>query len=225
MTTDHSRTQFTDALVQFVTVPFDGDTHKRLLYLLLTCPLALAYFVGTTTGISVGIGLSVTLIGLPILLVTLLGVTSAAWFEAYLARVCLDRESPTPVALTGLRMDLDDPNTGYMVALKRFLSDPSTWTSLGVVTVKSVFGFIAFVALVTLSSVVVSLVAAPLLYDNPEFAYQAATYTVDTFPEALALLGSGVLLGLVSLHALNSFADFGGYLTDLLLSVGQLTQE
>ena len=223
--TTHSQTPVTDTVVQFVAVPFDRDTYKRLLYLLLACPLALAYVVGTTTGLSLGIGLSVILIGLPILLVTLLAVTSAAWFEAYLSRVCLDRDSSTPVALTRLRMDLDDPHIEYVTAIKRFLADPSTWTSLGVVTVKSVFGVMAFVALTTLATTVAALVAAPLLYDNPEYVYEVATYSVDTLPVALGLSVIGILVGLGGLHLLNAVADFGGYLTESLLSVGQPLEE
>ncbi|WP_253738238.1 sensor domain-containing protein [Halohasta salina] len=220
-----SRTQFPDALVQFLAVPFDGDTYRRLLYLVIACPLAVAYFLVTSTGLSVGVGLSVTVIGLPILLVTLVTVTWAAWFESYLARRCLDRESATPVALTGLRMDLDAEDIGIYTACKRFVTDPSTWTSLGLVAVKSVFGLVAFIVLVTLTTVVATLIAAPALYDNPEFPYQVATYTVDTLPEAVGLSVAGVLLGLASLHLLNAIAEFGGLLTESLLAAGHSLEE
>jgi hypothetical protein len=221
----YSQARFIDAIVQFVAVPFDSDTHKRLLYLLIACPLALTYFIGTTAGLAVGIGLSVTLVGLPILLITLLGVTSAAWLEAYLARTFLDRESSTPVSLTGLRMDIQDSDIRYLTALKRFLIDPSTWTSLALVAVKSVFGLIAFVALVTLCSVVATLIAAPVLYDNPEAAYQIFNHSIDTLPTSVGLSAVGILLGLIALHLLNAFATLGGYLTKSLLSVGQPQRE
>jgi len=223
--TDHSDRQFIGVLGQFVAVPFDSDTYKRLLYLLLACPLALVYGIGTMVGFSLGIGLAVTVIGVPILLVTLLAVTSAAQLEAYLSRICLDREPSPPRALMGLRMDLNDSDVGSLRALKRFLAEPSTWTSLGLVAVKSVFGLVAFIFLVTVATVVATLVAAPVLYDNPEFVYQVATYSVDTLPEAVGLAAVGGVLGLVALHLLNAFADLGGYLTESLLTVDTLSEE
>ena len=223
--TGHYDRQFIDVLGQFVAVLFDSDTYKRLLYLLLACPLALVYGIGTMVGFSLGIGLAVTVIGVPILLVTLLAVTSAAQLEAYLSRICLGRKSSPPRALTGLRMDLNDSDVGSLRALKRFLAEPSTWTSLGLVAVKSVFGLVAFVVLVTVTTVVATLVAAPVLYDNPEFVYQVATYSVDTFPEAVGLAAVGGVLGLVALHILNAFADLGGYLTESLLTVGTPSEE
>ena len=223
--TGYSDRQFIDVLGQFVAVPFDSDTYKRLLYLLLACPLALVYVIGTTVGFSLGIGLAVTVIGLPILLVTLLAVTFAAQLEAYLSRICLGQESSPPKALMGVRMDLNDPDVAYPRVLKRFLAEPSTWTSLGLVGVKSVFGLVAFILLVTVATVVPTLVAAPVLYDNPEFVYQVGTYSVDTLPEAVGLAAVGGLLGLVALHILNAFADLGGYLTESLLTVGTPSEE
>ncbi|MFC6975907.1 sensor domain-containing protein [Halomicroarcula sp. GCM10025709] len=206
-------------LGQFVRVPFEGATYRRLVYLLLAGPLGLAYFVGTTTGVSTGLGLSVTLIGLPILGLTLLAVTGAAWLEAQLSRVLLDQETATPTALSTLHDAIDDPDTGVVGACTAFLVDATAWTSLAVVLLKSVFGLVAFVAVVTAGSVVGSLLVAPLVYDAPGMAYQTGSYTVTTLSGALGLAGLGVVLGLVSLHVLNALADLGGYLTDALLSI------
>jgi len=218
--TGHSDMRFADSLRQLIAVPFDSTTYKRLLYLLLACPLALVYVIGTTVGVSLGIGLAVTIIGFPILLATLLAVTSAAQLEAYLLRTCLDRDASPPKSLMELRVDLDDSEVSYLKAVQRFLIEPSTWASLGLVAVKSVFGFAAFIVLVAVATVVPTLVAAPVLYDNPEFAYQVATYSVGTLPEAGGLAAVGVVLGLAALHLLNAFADLGGYLTASLLTTG-----
>jgi hypothetical protein len=213
--------RFTDALVQFCSVPFDAGTYKRLAYLLLAFPLGLAYFVGTTTGVSTGLSLSFTLVGIPVLGLTLLAVTAAAWFEARLSTALLDRETATPTALSALHRNIEDPDTDVVQACKRFLVDPTTWTSLVVVLLKFAFGLVAFVAVVTVGSVVASLLAAPLVYDASSMVYQTGSYTVTTLPEALGLAGLGIVLGLLSLHALNALADLGGYLTDALLSVGR----
>ncbi|WP_324757167.1 sensor domain-containing protein [Haloarcula montana] len=210
-----------DTFAQFVRIPFEETTYRRLAYLLLAGPLGFAYFVGATTGISTGLSLSTILIGLPILGLTLLAVTGAAWLEAHLSRALLDQETPVPTALSTFQRGLDDPETDVLAACKAFLVDPTTWTSLVVVLLKSVFGLVAFVALVVAGSVVPALLAAPLLYDDPTVTYQAGSLTVTTLPVALGLAGLGVILGLVALHVLTALADLGGYLTDALLSVEQ----
>ncbi|ESS05136.1 MAG: putative sensor, partial [uncultured archaeon A07HR67] len=126
-----------DALTRFVTAPIRVQTYKRLAYLLLAFPLGMAYFVGFTAGASTGIGLLVTLLGVPILLVTLLAATAASGLEAYLARALLDRDVPNPAVLEHLdERSLTDPDGGYLAGIKRLLAEPTTWTNIAVVPLK-----------------------------------------------------------------------------------------
>ena len=211
-----------DALRRFVDVPVRRQTYRNLAYLAIAFPLGLAYFVGVAIGLSHGAGLLVTLLGLPILVLTVAGATIVAGFEATLARRLLGTDAQLPEALR----DFDPadatvrPGDGALAALERFLLAPTTWTSVLLVGVKFAFGTVAFVALVTAGTLVPSMLAAPLLYDAPHVTYRFGRFAIDTLPDALAVFAAGVLLTLAALHALNALARLGGLLTAALLDVG-----
>ena len=207
-----------DALIRFVAAPIRVQTYKRLAYLLLAFPLGMAYFVGFTAGASTGIGLLVTLLGVPILLVTLLAATAASGLEAYLARALLDRDVPNPAVLEQVdERSLTDSDGGYLAAIQRLLAEPTTRTSVAMVLLKFLYGIAAFVATVTAGSVVVALLSAPVAYDSRTASYQVGRYVVDTLPEALVAFGVGVVGLVVALNLLNALAEVGGIVTERLL--------
>ena len=211
-----------DGLRRFVTAPVRVRTYKRLVYLLLAFPLGMAYFVGFTAASSTGISLLITLVGLPILLATLAGTTVLGGLEAQLSRTLLDRETPVPPLLsTPSEWPVDTEEDGYLAVVWYFLREPTTWTSVGVVLLKFLFGQVAFVVLTVGWVTTATLLAAPLLYDDPEFSYRIGSHVVSTFPDALALSGLGLLGVLVVCNLCNALATVGGVLTDALLSVGQ----
>jgi hypothetical protein len=204
-------------VTEFFAAPFRLGTYKRLGYLLLAFPLGLAYFLGLTVGGSVGLGLAVTWVGIPILLGTLLATTAVAGVEAKLTTVLLDREVSVPPAFRGEFRRADE---GYLDALRRFLAEPTTWTSVALVFVRFVFGIVAFTATVTAGATVVALLAAPITYDDPNVSYAIAEYAVDTFPEAIGVACLGVAWLFVATNLLNVLAGVGGRLTEAFLSAG-----
>ena len=206
-----------DALRQFVTAPVRVSTYKRLVYLLLAFPLGMAYFVAFTTASSLGVGLAFTLVGLPLLVLTLVAATGAAQLEARLAEVLLGHETAHP---RSLRASLDT-DEGYTVALRRFLTEPTTWTSVAVVLLKFLYGLAAFIITVTGSAIVLTMLAAPVVYDDPEVSYQVGSYVISTLPEALGVAGLGAIGLWVICNVFNALATAGGVMTDALLSVGQ----
>jgi hypothetical protein len=204
------------ALRQFFGVPLRSQTYRNLAYLALAFPLGTAYFVGLSVGLSAGLGLAVTLVGLPVLVVTVAAAVGAASFEAKLATWLLDVEATPPAALGELDDSLD--SVGALVdTVKGLFTNPTTWSGLLLVVLKFVFGVAAFTALVTAGSIAVSLLAAPLAYDTAAASYSVGPYAVDTLTEALGLSGAGVLVTLVSLHLLNGLAKLGGFTTAALL--------
>lgn len=208
-----------DGLRRFVEVPIRLQTYQNLVYLALAFPLGMAYFVGITMGFSLGAGLLITIVGVPILLFTLVFVTALAGFEAALARRLLGIPTAAPSALWNSDAR-DAESDGILASLKRLLTAPTTWTGLVLVFVKFGYGILAFTALVTAGSIAVSTIGAPLFYDAPHASYQIGSYAIDTLPEAIALSIAGVLLTLLSLHLLNGLATIGGILTASLLDVG-----
>ena len=206
-----------DLLRQFVTAPVRVSTYKRFVYLLLAFPLGMAYFVGFTTASSLGVSLIFTLVGVPLLVVTLIATAGAAQLEARLAEGLLGRETARPRSLRAL-LDTDE---GYAVALRRFLAAPTTWTSVAVVLLKFLYGLAAFVVTVTGGVTVLTMLAAPVAYDNPESSYRIGSYAVSTLPEALGVAGLGVIGLWVVCNVFNALATAGGVMTDALLSVNQ----
>lgn len=210
-----------DALGRFFGVPFRLQTYRNLTYLALAFPLGLLYFVGVVIGLSLGAGLLITWIGLPILAVTVAGATVLAAFEAELARRLVGTDVSLPEAFRAddAEDSTADREPGFVAAVKRLFLAPTTWTSLLLVVLKFGFGVVAFVALVTAGSLGFAMVGAPLFYDAPYTTYQFGTFVVDTFPESLAVSLAGILLTLSALHLLNAFARLGGLLTATLLDV------
>ena len=60
---------------------YDAHTWKEIAHLLTNLPVALVGFVCTVTALSVGVGLTVTVIGLPLLAVGLTGARQLGRFE------------------------------------------------------------------------------------------------------------------------------------------------
>ena len=199
-----------DAFAQFVGVPFQRQTYRNLAYLLLAFPLGIAYFTVITTGLSTGLSLVVTLLGIPIIVGTL-GIGS---FEAQLAGWLLDVDINRSVPDIELAFGSVDE---IIATTKRVITTPATWTGLLLVGLKFVFGVIAFTAVVTAGAVSVTLLSLPIFYDASGVTYTAGPYVVDTLAEALVGAGCGVVLLLVSLHVLNGLARLGGFLTNALL--------
>ena len=80
----------------FIRPIFQARTYRHIVYLALAFPLGLAYFVFLITGISVGGGLLVVWVGLPILLAMILAWRGIGTFERGLHRGLLDIDIPEP---------------------------------------------------------------------------------------------------------------------------------
>jgi len=81
---------------------FAARTWLETAYLLLDLVVGVAGFTFVVTGISMGAGLLITLVGIPILVLTLLGCRGAAWLERRRARMLgLDLPDPPPLDSSG----------------------------------------------------------------------------------------------------------------------------
>ncbi|HYG70866.1 MAG TPA: sensor domain-containing protein [Actinomycetota bacterium] len=123
--------------------PFEARTWKETFHLLLNLPVGIATFTIVITGISLGFGLLITLIGIPILIAMLWVSRWLGTFERVRAGVLLDTEVPAPHRADPSR------DRWWTIPIAR-AKDPATWTELvyhlvlmpiGVVTFGVVVGF------------------------------------------------------------------------------------
>ncbi|WP_458210106.1 sensor domain-containing protein [Haladaptatus sp. NG-SE-30] len=181
-----------------------------MLYLGLAFPLGLIYFVTLITGFALGIGLSITLIGIPLLLGVIVGSRILAAFERNLAIRLLDVEIPKPE-----RMDTHEE---LWPRVKTILVDATTWKGLFFLFLKFPLGIASFVLIVTAFALTVGLVTAPLHYANPWGGLNLGWWDIDTLAEALVAVPLGLGVGIASLYLTNLAASASGYLARYLLS-------
>jgi len=132
-------------------------TYLNMLYMLISFPLGIVYFVLLVTGISLGLGLIITLIGIPLLV-----LMSFLWYW-----VAIFERQHTSYFLGVDIKSVKNKAFGQKTLWKKIVmhwKQPITWKSLAYLFIKFPLGIVSFVALVTLISVSVSLIAAPIVY-------------------------------------------------------------
>ncbi|MFG3319982.1 sensor histidine kinase [Streptomyces sp. NPDC048171] len=126
---------------------FDWHTWKEIAHLLANLPAALLGFVYVSTVLSVGFGLTVTVIGLPLLAAGLLGARQLGKLERARARALLGVrvEEPSPLPLHG--------GGGFFPRLWMALKDPVGWRAVLYDFMRLPWGVVTFV--ITLTSLFV----------------------------------------------------------------------
>ena len=127
---------------------------RELGYLLLGLPLGIATFTIAVTGLSLGVGLAVTLVGIPVILLTLLATRWLARLERHRARLVIDEPFPGDRPLQG----------GVLERSRALATDPSGWRGAAWSVLLLPVGVAGFIAGVTLWSSALGLLTSPLYY-------------------------------------------------------------
>ncbi|NYT19317.1 MAG: hypothetical protein GKC08_03380 [Methanosarcinales archaeon] len=184
------------------------QTYLNLTYLLFSFPLGTAYFIFLVTGLSMGLSLSITLIGIPILLLMLVAWWELASFERQLAIWLLGIDIP-PMESRKIT------NQKMTEKLKGYIKNPVTWKGLVFLFIKFPLGIFTLIVSFTLIALTITLIAIPLIYKTDYVNFGA--YQVDSFGVALMVMVGGMLLGITSLHIMNALAKLSGILAYHLL--------
>ncbi len=135
----------------------DSVTYRSLLYLFLMFPLGIIYFTYIVTGLSLSLGLIVTIIGLPLLALFLLSISPISFFHGRLTE-----------KLLGIRMPRK--RRKYKVKGKLWkrvwtiLKNPKLYTSMLYMLLIFPLGIIYFTLIVTFFAVAIALIGAPIIY-------------------------------------------------------------
>lgn len=199
-----------------VGVVTDAQTYRNLLYLILAFPLGIAYYVILVVGFSLGLALSVLVVGLGILLGTVIGLRFIESFERKLANALLGTDIPAPD-------DVEKDGEGIIGTAKAYLQAPSTWRGLGFVVLKFWIGVLSFVLLVTFLGTAIELLLLPLFPEgvlNVQVLGWEVAQTFETTIQRVVAVPIGAVLGVVALHILNAFAGANASIASSLLAPG-----
>jgi hypothetical protein len=174
------------------------ETYLGLLYLLLMFPLGTLMFSYILLGLSVGIGMAITIIGIPILVFFLISIYGISYTLGRFSELMLGIRMPRKKR----KMYLVGKN---WTRLKTMLKDWRLYSSLLFLFLLFPLGLVYFTVLVTLFAVSISLITVPvwlIISGSPDLSIfvgstfaQAAIYT-------LAFL-TGVVLFTWTLHLSN----------------------
>jgi hypothetical protein len=150
---------------------------------LLGLPLGTAYFIWLVTGLSTGLGLAITIVGIPLLTLVLAATRPLLMLERGLANALIGTSLP-PVAVA-------PQGEGVFGRFKAYWTDGTTWRGIGYLLARFPVGVATFTVAVTAYSVALWCLAAPLL--APLDAMDLGFWEPDTVVEGLALVPFGVV--------------------------------
>lgn len=193
---------FLGALGHFFAAPIRLRTYSNLLYLLLAFPLGLVYFVFLVVGLTLGYGLTIIWVGIPILALVFAGSWWMSVLERRLAIGLLGAEVPPMAAPSSAAA------VGFWQRLRIFLSNPVTWKGMAFLLMKLPLGVTSFVALVATLSVSLSLLAVPFVWPFGDVTFDAdfGFWQPSSFASALFWGLVGAIFLLLSLNLLNALA-------------------
>jgi hypothetical protein len=206
---------------------------KKILFLLLSFPFGLCYFILTVVGIVLGMGTIVLWVGIPILFGTLIMVGGVATIERYIIK-----------SLLGLPVQdyqtQDSEQRHFLTRFRDIFCDPFTWTRLVyVLFLKLPLGILSFVLVVTLLSVTLVLTFLPLgyliqllvntillangieasSYVIPHFLEVTSKFDLVMFARSFIGIPVGVVFWLVTRFILSGLASLSGELAIVMLGL------
>jgi hypothetical protein len=209
-------------------------TYLNIAYLLLGFPLGMAYFGVLVTGVALGFGLSITFLGIPVLL----GVVGFVWVAGKLEREMalfvlgqsLNQQGSisAPTASDEALIAQDTPNTAsrptqpdqtapfgtqissktpWWTVLKSYLSSLRFWKAFVHHVLKFPLGIASFVAVVVMASVALALAGLPLYAPFTDVQFSIGDVYIMSFWQVTALTAVGIGLLLISARVLNLMAE------------------
>jgi len=204
----------------FFRVVIRPQSYINVLYLLLSFPLGLTYFIFLVVGLSLGSGLAILWIGLLVL---------ALVFGFWIAFLALERLLANSMLgkaqLGGTIPPITPPYPAGSSLWQRFrilAGSRTTWLGFIYLLLKFPLGIFSFSVVVSFFVTSIALIASPLIY---RFAVIDLGFTVvNTLSEAFLATLIGLLLWPVSLHVCNGIAWVSGRLARVMLSAASPDQ-
>ena len=175
-------------------------------YLLLALPMGILTFTVVVTGWSLALGLAITLIGLPIAMITIHTSRWMAWVERRRAALVLGETIPGVYRSS---------NGRFFERLKTLFSDPSTWKDLAWHLLLLPVGIADFTIAVTAWSASFGLISMPAWWwalpkSDPT---ELGLFQVDSWGHAFLAMAIGIVLLPVAAALVRGTAAASGALS------------
>lgn len=202
------------AIGKFFGVIADPHTYGALFYMLLSLATGIVYFTFVVTGVSLSAGLMILIIGIPLLVLFLGLIRVLSLVEGRIVEVLLGERMPRRPLYT-------QRGKGWLERIKEMFTDGRTWTAMLYFLLMLPLGTAYFTVAVTLLSVSLAFIGAPIGY---LFAGEHYAFTIDNYnviasaPWLLPLICvAGVLLLFATLHLARGIGKLHGLLAKHLL--------
>jgi DNA-binding transcriptional ArsR family regulator len=180
------------------------------LYLLIGLPLGILDFTIMVTGLSLGLGLIITIIGIPVLVAALLVSRSLATMERELARSLLDAPMPRR------RAERDSAGGLFWARLRSLVVSKCTWTETGFLLLRLSMGILDFTVAVTIISLALSGPGETIAVAAGG-ATTLGSWKIDTFVESLVFWPVSAVFLLVGPRLMLAWSELSGHLATSLL--------
>jgi two-component system, OmpR family, phosphate regulon sensor histidine kinase PhoR len=216
--------------LRFLHVIIEWRSYTNLLYLFMTFPLGLFYFIFLAVLLSAGIGTAVLGVGLLLLWLAVVCWWGFAAFERYLLIWWTGIDIPPMYDATIRHPTLQGRTLAH-------LRSPTTWKSLAYLMVEMPFGILSFVLLLVLLTFSLTLIFYPLIYVMVTAFYNAVlggtvvhlgfnvevNGVIQPGPMLLFLFFSvcGVLALAASLHFFNGATYVWGLFARMMLGMDE----
>ncbi len=186
-------------------------TYSSLLYLLLGLPIGLFYFIALLLGFAVGLGLSVVLIGIPLLLLTVQAVGGFAKFERWASRALVGVDIPEPREI---------PPKGASARAKFFVSKAVFWKALTFLTLKWIVGLLVFAVMMVFWILTLALIGMPFYFEQINISASTEALNITRW-QALTLSIAGLGVAIIWARVTNTLARATASIARFMLTDNQ----
>ena len=196
---------------KFLLIIADPRAWGASLYMVISMLTGIIYFTWAVTGLSVTLSLLILIIGLPLLGIFLLSVRGIALLEGRIVEAMLGIRMPRKPMFVA-------KDKGWWGKFKALVSSGITWKSLIYMVLQMPLGIFYFTLVVTLFSVSLSLIAAPILkliFHQSMEINNTDAYNIKWLFPLLPFVGAFLLL--LSLHLAKLIGKLHGLFAKLML--------
>ncbi|MEN1927687.1 sensor domain-containing protein [Luteimonas sp. MJ250] len=207
------------AFGRFFGVVADPRTYASLFYMVLALATGIFYFTWVVAGFSTTLGLSITIIGIPLLILFFGSVRVLSLVEGRIVEVMLGERMPRRPLYTARGRSI-------WQRIGDMFTDPRTWSTMLYMLLMLPLGIIYFTLATTLLAIGISFVLAPIaswtgIGDAWLHSNHVVLYGLDGVPVEgallLPMLLGGVLLLFATLHLARAIGRGHGLLAKHLL--------